>query len=177
MNVTELPEDIRAWFETTPRLTKADLEELRRAGAALDDDPAFCAELIKGRFVSEMLAAMEEKGQTQAEVARVWGKTRQYLNKLLNEDKRVNFTVETICELAHLLNRRIDVKVLRRDEVAHVMRCVPTERRLVRPEAAWNREDSVRNPVAPPPVIEFGQADSRNLPETKVPYDPACLAA
>jgi plasmid maintenance system antidote protein VapI len=177
MNANELPEDIRAWLETVPTLTKNDLEDLRRAGEALDQDPAFCAELIKGRFVSEMLEAMEETGRTQAEVARAWGKTRQYLNKLLNEDKRVNFTVETLCELAHFLNRRIDLKVLREDEVAHVMRCIPTERTLRCPEAAWNSEHSVRIPVATPPVLEFGQANIRNFPETNAPYDHSSLAA
>jgi len=179
MNANELPEDIRAWLESVPKLTKNDLEELRRAGEALDNDPAFRAELIKGRFVSEMLEAMQEDGKTQAEVARVWGKTRQYLNKLLNEDKRVNFTVETLCELAHLLNRRIDLRVLREDEIAHVMRCVPTERKLHRPEAAWNSENSeeaFRNTLATPPVLEFGEASIRRLPETKVPYDASLVA-
>ena len=177
MNVTELPEDIRAWLETAPQLTKAGLEELREAGEALDADPGFRAELIKGRFVSEILTAMEEKGQSQAEVARAWGRTRQYLNKLLNEDKRVNFTVETLCELAHLLDRRIDVKVLRTDEVAHVMRCVSAERTLLSPEAAWNSRQPFRSPVAPPPVGEFDHANVCIFTPTTAPNDPTSLAA
>jgi len=44
MKPHELPDDIRTWLETVPKLTENDLEELRRAGEALNNDPAFCAE-------------------------------------------------------------------------------------------------------------------------------------
>lgn len=176
MNANELPEDIRAWLETVPRLTKNDLEELRRAGEALDKDPAFRAELIKGRFVSEMLEAMEEAGKTQAEVARVWGKTRQYLSKLLNEDKRVNFTVETLCELAHMLNRHIDLQVLREDEVVHVMRCVTTQREIEPLEAHWAGPATRRPPLNDVQIL-FGSARPNPARITSTAYEPADLAA
>jgi len=117
----DIPESLRAYLETIPEVTQEDLAQLRASAASLYDDPAFCADLIKGRFVCEMLEAMEETGKTQSDVARAWGKSRQYLHKLLNEDKRVNFTVDTLCELAHLLNRRIAVMVLRENEYARVM--------------------------------------------------------
>ncbi len=176
MNANELPADIRAWLDSVPTLTKHDLEELRRAGEALDNDPAFCAELIKGRFVSEMLEAMEETAQTQADVARVWGKTRQYLNKLLNEDKRVNFTVETLCELAHVLNRRIDLQVLRENEVAHVMRCVPTQRKIESLEAHWAGPSTRRQPFDDVQTL-FGNIRTNPAGITITAYEPADLAA
>lgn len=125
MNTPDIPEDIRSWLASVPELSKQQLEELRTAAETLDDDPAFRAELIKGRFVNEMIEAMEQSGKTQAEVARDWGKSRQYLNKLLNEDNRVNFTVETLCGLAHQFDLRVELQVLKRNEVAYVMSSLP----------------------------------------------------
>jgi transcriptional regulator with XRE-family HTH domain len=175
MNIDQLPKDIRAWLESVPKLTNDDLEELRRASEALDKDPSFRAELIKGRFVAEMLSAMEETGKTQAEVARAWGKTRQYLNKLLNEDKRVNFTVETLCELAHLLNRRVDLQILRENETAHVVRSIPVQREIESLEAHWPIPNTRLQPLNDVQTL-YGQVQPTVTPVTRI-YEVPDLAA
>lgn len=176
MNTTELPADIREWVDSIPTLTKSDLEELRRTGEALDKDPAFRAEFIKGRFVSEMLAAMDEAGKSQAEVARAWGKTRQYLNKVLNEDRRVNFTVETLCELAHLLNRRIDLQVLREDEVSHVLRIVSVGHEIESLGAHWAGPATRRQPLDDVAML-FGNGHPNNQPISITPNEVPELVA
>ncbi len=112
----ELPPDIAEWLKTVPKVTPEMKASLRAAAKALETDTEFQADYIKGLFVNFMLEAMDEEKLTQSEVARKWGRSRQYLHKLLNEDKRVNFTVETMVELAMLLGRRIEMRVVRGDE-------------------------------------------------------------
>lgn len=120
----ELPEVLREYLAKVPPVTDAARARLRAAAKELDDDANFQAEYIKGLFVNFMLEAMDEEKLTQSEVARKWGRSRQYLHKLLNEDKRVNFTVDTMVELAMLLGRRIEMHVFKKEEAAHVLRCV-----------------------------------------------------
>jgi transcriptional regulator with XRE-family HTH domain len=111
-------QDLKKYLAGIPEVTTEDLEALRTAAKKLDQDPSFQADHLKSRFVEEILAAMEENGVNQTELANRWGKTRQYLSKLLNEDRRVNFTIETMCEVAHLLHRRVDILVMPPSEAA-----------------------------------------------------------
>jgi len=120
-----MSEDMKAYLGSTPEVTEADMEALRTAAQKLESDPAFQADYLKSRFVEQMLAAMEENGISKTELANRWGKSRQYISKLLNEDSHVNFTIETMCAFAHLLNRRVDLQVVRPSEVTHVIRLVP----------------------------------------------------
>jgi transcriptional regulator with XRE-family HTH domain len=143
----DLPADIREYLATVPPVTEQDLAALRQAGEALDRDPGFQADYLKSLFVERMLGAMEELGETQSDLARRWNRSRQYVSKLFHEDKKVNFTIETLCELAHLLNRRVAIEVLREDEVAHVMRCVATQREIEPLEARWAGPATRRQPL------------------------------
>lgn len=126
----DLPEILRDYLATVPPVTEAMRKDLRAAAKALDHDPKFQAEYIKGLFVNFMFEAMNDEKLSQSEVARKWGRSRQYLHKLLNEDKRVNFTVETMVELAMLLGRRIEMNVLKQNEAAHVLRCVTRPQKI-----------------------------------------------
>jgi transcriptional regulator with XRE-family HTH domain len=135
--MTEISKDLQDYLQSIPSVTADDLEELKRAVLALDDDPGFQADLIKGQFVEAILQAMEAHGQTQSQVAAAWGKSRQYLSKVLNEDRRVNFTVETMTQLAHAVGRRLQVKV---EEPTPSGVTFTAARRMVvgRPFDAWN---------------------------------------
>ena len=120
-------ESLRDLLDRTPALSRADLEELAAAGRKLDDDPAFVADLIKSRFVENLLQAMDARGVNQSELARRWGKSRQYVSKVLAEDRRVNFTLESMAELCHLLGLRLDVRALPSSEVARGRATMPAE--------------------------------------------------
>lgn len=120
----ELPPDIAEWLKTVPKVTQEMKASLRAAAKELETDTEFQSEVVKGLFVNQMLEAMEEQKLSVSEVARKWGRSRQYLHKLLNEDKRVNFTIETMVELAMVLKRRYVPTVLKEGEAAHVLRCV-----------------------------------------------------
>jgi transcriptional regulator with XRE-family HTH domain len=143
----DLPADIREYLATVPPVSEQDLAELRKASEALDHDPAFQADFLKSLFVERMLEAMEELGETQSALALRWNCSRQYVSKLFNQDRKVNFTIETLCELAHLLKRRVAIEVLRENEVAHVMRCVPMHREIEPLEAHWAGPATRRHPV------------------------------
>jgi hypothetical protein len=142
----ELPEILRAYLAKVPPVTEAARARLRAAAKELETDSEFQADYIKGLFVNFMIEAINEEKLTQSEVAHKWGRSRQYLNKLLNEDKRVNFTVETMVELALLLGRRIEMHVFKKDEATHMLRCVTRQSSL-----------SIRNELyaARPPVHDY----------------------
>ena len=63
-------------------------------------------------------------------------------------------------ELTHLLGRRLDLQILRPNEVAHVVRSVPTERLLVRPEAAWSGENVPHTARESMTVLDFKRVNS-----------------
>ena len=154
----DLPAEIREYLKAVPALSPEELEELRQAGEALDRDPAFRADYLKSLFVEKMLEAMAELGQSQSDLARRWKRSRQYISKLFNEDKRVNFTIETLCNMAHLLNRRVDIQVLREGEECCVVRSAPANRKIEGLESLWAKSISPtrRLPLNDAPVL-FGE--------------------
>ena len=136
--------DIAEWLASSPKVTAEDLRGLSDAGKALQTDPAFQADFIKARFVEDLLHAMAAEGMTKSQLAQKWGRTRQYLGKILDEDRRVNFTVETMTELALLLKRRLEVHILNPAESTHLLRCVAPPQRL--PASEW--QFPVHRPVS-----------------------------
>lgn len=117
----DLSDDLRAFLESSSDVTTATLSEVGVAAAELDWDAEFQADYWKAKFVSSVLEAMHEEHISQSDLASQWGRARQYVNKILNEDKRVNFTIETMVELATLLKRRFEIHVLKRNEAAHFL--------------------------------------------------------
>jgi transcriptional regulator with XRE-family HTH domain len=66
--------------------------------AILELDPLFLAEYTKTRFLEDLLQAMDAQGISQTELAKRLGTSRQYINRILQEQE--NFTVETLAKLA-----------------------------------------------------------------------------
>lgn len=112
----DLPAILREELERVPVFTPEMEAALAAANRAVQDDPQFDADLMKMVFVNEMLTALEERGETKAQVADRLGKSRQYIQKLFDEDKRVNFTVDTLCAVAHALGRRVHLHVCKDGE-------------------------------------------------------------
>lgn len=133
----DLPADLRAYLDSVPAVTPEMTERVAAANRALTNDPAFQADVLKTLFVDQMYSALEERNETKSTLAERLGKTRQYIQKLFDEDKRVNFTIETLCTVAHALGRRIHLLVYRENELPVV---------ITRPRApvmiqagGWNR--------------------------------------
>lgn len=124
----DLPDILRGYLATAPKFDAKKRKALQAAADELDRDPAFLADFQKSLFVEKILEAMEAQGISQSELARRWGKSRQYLSRVLDEDRRVNFTLETLFELASLVGRKIEMHVLDPNEHTHVLRCKVTPR-------------------------------------------------
>ena len=103
--------ELAALLAESQDVASIDQGRLQRAGEKLHDDPSWRAEGMKSLFVNEMLIALDEEGISQSELASKLGKTRQYVSKVFAENKRINFTIETMNSLAHSLNRRIELIV------------------------------------------------------------------
>lgn len=143
----DIPDILREELAHTRALTPAMLDELAKANRALQDDPAFSADVLKGFFVNEMLAALEDRDESKAQLAERIGKTRQYVQKLFDEDRRVNFTVDTLCVIAHALGRRVHLHVCKPDEEPMIL--TATKRRLnAMPLSGWDVPSTPRRETA-----------------------------
>lgn len=126
-NNLELKPGLLDLIEGTRPITQGDLEELGKAIRALDDDPKYIAISLKADVITEIYHAMHEQGLTPSKLARKWGKSRQYLSKILDEDKRVNFTVDTIAEIMAVLGRRVEMHFPKKGEHTMVIHCLREE--------------------------------------------------
>lgn len=106
-----LSDELKALIEQTPVITQERERELGDAIRSLRADPTFQAEVLKAQVVEHMLQGMEREGLNKNQLAKKWGKSRQYVGRALNEDKRVNFTLETVCEMLSLVGKRLRVVV------------------------------------------------------------------
>jgi DNA-binding Xre family transcriptional regulator len=160
-----LPEILREYLSKVPKVTEETLQSLKAAGERLDSDPAFQADLLKSLYVENVMEAMADKKVSQSDLARRWGKSRQYLHKLLNEDKRINFTIETMVELAMLLDRRLEMHMLKKDEAAHVLRC-----RVQRPVADTSGFDEHESAPKARNIVKFTTGIPHQRPSTNHSY-------
>jgi len=113
---SKLPSDIQSYLDETPPLTKEMLDELAESNERINNDPHVEADLIKMQFVNEMLAALDERGETKAHLAERLGKSRQYIQKVFDDSNRANFTVDTLCLIAHALGRKFHPVFCKADE-------------------------------------------------------------
>lgn len=107
-----LPDDLAALFAAAPVTTEADLARLEKAAKALHQDPAFIAEHAKGLIVEDLLRVMEKAGMSASALAAKIGKSRQYVSKILSEDRRVNFTIESLAEFSAALDLQLCLRLL-----------------------------------------------------------------
>lgn len=143
----DIPEILRDELARTRPLTPAMLGELAKANRALQEDPAFSADVLKGLFVNEMLMALEEREETKAQLAGRIGRTRQYVQKLFDEDRRVNFTIDTLCAIAHALGRRVHLHVCKPNEEPMILTAMKRHADAM-PLAGWNAPAAQRRESA-----------------------------
>ncbi len=126
----KLEEDLQDYFSSADPLTSADLDELECAGKELESDPEFITSFYKSFFVEKVLEAMEEEGLTQSELASRLDKSRQYLHGILIQNRKVNFTIDTMVRISQALGRRFYINMLSQGEAAHVVRIVSRPERF-----------------------------------------------
>ena len=77
-----------------------------------DTDPEFVADFIKSMFVNEIYKVMELNNITQSDLAKKMNVKRQYVNKILNEDNDVNFTIQTMASISCALGKELQITML-----------------------------------------------------------------
>ena len=96
----ELPPEVEEMLRNARPLSEIDIKGLAEANRALNRDPKHIAGIIKAVFINDILCAMEEQGVNKNQLAKKWGKSRQYLNSILDREKTRNFTIDTIVSLS-----------------------------------------------------------------------------
>lgn len=107
-----LPGELAALFANARQATSKELAALAKAADALRTDPEFLADYSKGLIVEDILRAMEASGLNRNTLAAKLGKSRQYVGRILDEDQRANFTIETLAELACVLGLQLHVRMV-----------------------------------------------------------------
>ena len=102
-NIDELYDELVGDFETTDS-GEIDLD------IDLDNDPEFVAGFLKSKFVDNILVALEENNMSQSDLALKLKKSRQYINKVLNEDNSINFTIETMAAISCALGMNLKIE-------------------------------------------------------------------
>ena len=111
-STSDLPSDLADLFADVAPTRSSDVDALTRAAAELDTDPEFLADYAKGLVVEDILRAMESAGMSRNALAGKIGKSRQYVSKILDEDRRVNFTIESLAEFSAALDLQLCLRML-----------------------------------------------------------------
>ena len=130
--------DLDALFDNARPMEELDLESLAQAFDELDHDPAFVADSSKGVFVEDILRALAENTMSKSELARRMGKTRQQINTLLDDEKKNNFTIETMAKVSTALGRQLFVRMLASEEHVRITTHEPVEQSQTTPKSVCN---------------------------------------
>jgi len=87
-------------------------------------DPNYISEHVKSVFLNDVMRIMTEKDMTQAELASKIGKTRQYVNRVLNY--KANFTIKSMVEIGCGLGHVLDLGLVRPEQ-----KLMPVDREFV----------------------------------------------
>jgi antitoxin component HigA of HigAB toxin-antitoxin module len=68
-------------------------------------------------FTSEMQRIMDQKGISNADLAKKIGTSRAYITKVFNGN--ANFTMDTMVKLVHSLNARLHIHISEKEEDVH----------------------------------------------------------
>ena len=110
---TTLSPALEALLGASRSIQDLDLNSLEKSIRDLENSPEHVAETRKAAFVEDVLRALDDDGVSKSELARRLGKSRQQLNIMLDEDKRNNFTIETMAKLSTALGRKLHVRMLK----------------------------------------------------------------
>ncbi len=171
-----LPSEIAAILKGVPKTSQAMLDRIEKANRKLEDDPEFLADVERSRFVNLVLAAMEEKKINRSELARRIGKSRQYVQKLLDEDARVSFTLKTITSVLFALDKRLTLGV---EDANSSDACASFPTQLKRRAHSAFMETNPTEPIRrPKPVVPSTmKKDTQNVAPSKKDEEPLPLSA
>ncbi len=74
----------------------------------------FWVETVILEFTSKLYAAMERKGYTKADLARILGTSQAYITKIFRGN--ANFTIESMIKLSRALGYRLHIHIAQEEE-------------------------------------------------------------
>jgi len=114
MKNTKISKELQKILDNTPT-TEEVLKEIDKLEFPnLENDPEFVSDYLKGQITEDILAAMEENGMNKNQLSKKLGKSRQYVNRILNET--ANFTLDTLAKFACALNCKIEARIINKDK-------------------------------------------------------------
>lgn len=165
-------DELQALIGGTSPLNMADIERHINEGKPLDRDPAYTAISLRSDVVSQIYDGLEELKISPSELARRWGKSRQYLSDILKEDKPRNFTIDTIVEIMDLLGRKVEMRFPKYEEPEETDEYVGTSKWF------WQTKKG-GNPALFKRLVQWGSGEQIdpvwNYPTENEPAREACL--
>lgn len=105
----ELPDHLRELLKGCRPVSKTGLKRLARAGRNWWKDASERTEYHTAIFVSDISTAMTRRHMSRSELARRVGCSRQHLSRLLDCDRRANFTIKTMVKLTIALGLDLSI--------------------------------------------------------------------
>lgn len=116
-SLTDIDLEIEKMFENARPMSELDLDAMARANREIMNSSSFKAGVIKDQFLHAMIEAMEKCDLTQAQLADSMGKSRQYINRFFDEDRKRNYTIDTMVEIMHHLGVNVRLEFGYHDDV------------------------------------------------------------
>ncbi len=110
MDTNDLTPELKALFEEAVSLPEPDLKGMEEAHRALACNPEVTAKVMGGLFINKILGQMDVLDMSQSQLAKSWGKDRQYISSILNTEKPKNFTLKTVAELSMKVGLRVKLE-------------------------------------------------------------------
>lgn len=107
MKTNDLSPELKALFKEASSLPEPDLKGMEEVNRALADNPEFVAKVMGGLFINKILGQLDVLDMSKSQLAKEWGKNRQYISSILNAEKPKNFTLKTVVELSMKVGLRV----------------------------------------------------------------------
>lgn len=121
MNTDDLSPELKALFEEAASLPEPDLKGMAEANRALAGNPEFAAKVMGGMFINQILGRLDALDMSKSQLAKEWGKDRQYVSTILNREKPKNFTLKTVVELSMKVGLRVKLDFEPLDKAADLI--------------------------------------------------------
>ncbi|MBW1637367.1 MAG: hypothetical protein JRJ68_13985 [Deltaproteobacteria bacterium] len=110
MKPNDLHPDLQALFDEAASLSDPNLKGMGEANRALADNPEFVAKVMGGMYINKILHQLDVLDISKSQLAKEWGKDRQYISSILNAEKPKNFTLKTMVELSMKVGLRMKLE-------------------------------------------------------------------
>jgi transcriptional regulator with XRE-family HTH domain len=103
-----IPNELKKILDQTKPVSES-IKNIEEIPINFNRDPEFVADYLKSKFINEILEILDKKNISKSDLAKLMGKSRQYISRILNET--VNFTLDTLAQISCALDEDINIKL------------------------------------------------------------------